>query len=263
MKKEEERAEKMRRFTFRWAAWLITPLAAVSLMAVPGCGSGDGQGTTVVRGKTLTPLPEAFVYAYREGMDLRGPAFATSQASGPEGEFSLALPPGKYFLVLRKRVEGESVGPVRTGDYRSEIIGPVTVRSGDDIPLDMVALKKVGETKSLPALSKIPAKTGITGTVLDSDDKPVQGARVQAYQHPQMSERPKYVSESSGADGSYALFFPEGGTFYIAARDRFGGPPKIGELYGRYDDGTIEPSAIFVKDGEVLEDVNIWVHKIW
>ena len=48
----------------------------------------------------------------------------------PEGEFSLSLPPGKFFLILRKRVEGEAVGPIRTGDYRSEIIGPVTIRSG-------------------------------------------------------------------------------------------------------------------------------------
>jgi hypothetical protein len=253
----------MRTVSARQAAFLLAPLMVLTLTAAPGCRKEEASGTGAVSGKALTPLPEAYVHAYREGMDLRGPAFATSQASGPEGEFSLALPPGKYFLVLRKRAEGESVGPVRTGDFRSEIIGPVTVRSGDDIPLDIVAVKKVGETKSLPALSKIPAKTGITGTVLDSDDKPVQGARVQAYQHPQMSERPKYVSESSGADGSYALFFPEGGTYYIAARDRFGGPPKIGELYGRYDDGTIEPSAIFVKDGEILEDVNIWVHKIW
>ena len=261
--REEGRAESMKRFTLRWATWLVAPLLAAALMAVPGCGDREEAGIAVVTGKALTPLPDAFLYAYREGMDLRGPAFATSQASGPDGELSLSLPPGKYFFVLRKRGEGESVGPVQTGDWRSEVIGPVTVRGGQDMARDIIVTKKVGETKSLPALSKVPAKTGITGKVLDSDGKPFQSARVQAYQHPQMSERPKYVSEGSGADGGYALFFPEGGTYYIAARNRFGGPPKIGELYGRYDDGTIEPSAVYVKDGEVLENVDIWVHKIW
>lgn len=251
------------RMTLRYALLLLTPLLAVSLAALPGCGKSDEKDVAVVTGKALTPLSDAFLYAYREGMDLRGPAFAMSRASGPDGEFSLSLPPGKYFLVMRKRGEGESVGPVQTGDWRSEVIGPLTVRSGQEITRDFVASLKVGETKSLPALSKIPAETGIEGKIFDSDGTPVQGARVQAYQHPQMSERPKYVSEASGADGAYALFFPEGGTYYIAARNRFGGPPKIGELYGRYDDGTIEPSAVYVKDGEVLEGIDIWVHKIW
>jgi hypothetical protein len=78
-----------------------------------------------------------------------------------------------------------------------------------------------------------------------------------------MSERPKYVSEATGADGRYVLFFPEGGTYYLAARTRFGGPPKIGELYGRYDDGTVEPSAVHVKDHEFVKNVDITVHKIW
>ena len=217
----------------------------------------------VLKGKALMPLADAYLYAYKEGMDLRWPAFATSQASGPEGDFSLTLPPGKYLFVLRKRAEGESVGPVDTGDFRSEVIGPVTVRGGEQITREFVAGRKVGESKSLPALDKLPAKTGITGKVFDSDGNPVPGARIQAYQHSQMSERPKYVSEGSGADGGYALFFPEGGTYYIAARNKFGGPPKIGELYGRYDDGTIEPSAVYVKDGQVLENVNITMHKIW
>ena len=235
----------------------------LSLIAVPGCRNKEQSGNGVVKGKALAPLADAYLYAYREGTDLRGPAFATSEASGPEGDFSLVLPPGKYQLVLRKRVEGESVGPVATGDYRSEVIGPITVRGGEEITRDIVAPRKVGETKGLPTLNKIPAKTGITGTIVDSDGKPVQGARIQAYQHAQMSERPKYVSEGSGVDGSYSLFFPEGGTYYLAARNKFGGPPKIGELYGRYDDGTVEPSAIHVKDNQILEHVDITVHKIW
>lgn len=241
----------------------LLALLLFGLIAGPACRKSEQTGTGVVRGKALVPLADAFLYAYREGTDLRGPAFATSEASGPEGDFSLVLPPGKYQLVLRKRVEGESIGPVATGDYRSEVVGPITVRGGEEIIRDFVAPRKVGETKSLPALNRIPAKTGIAGTVVDSDGKPVQGARIQAYQHSQMSERPKYVSEGSGVDGSYSLFFPEGGTYYLAARNKFGGPPKIGELYGRYDDGTIEPSAVYVKDGEILRNVNITMHKIW
>jgi hypothetical protein len=241
----------------------LLALLLSGLAAGPACRRNEQSGTAVVKGRALTPLADAYLYAYREGTDLRGPAFATSEASGPEGDFSLVLPPGKYQLVLRKRVEGESIGPVATGDYRSEVIGPITVRGGEEIARDIVAPRKIGESKGLPTLNKVPAKTGLTGTIVDSDGKPVQGARIQAYQHSQMSERPKYVSEGSGVDGSYSLFFPEGGTYYLAARNKFGGPPKIGELYGRYDDGTIEPSAVYVKDGEILKNVNITMHKIW
>jgi hypothetical protein len=241
----------------------LTFLVLAAFAVTPACRQQERQGNAVLKGKALTPVADAFLYAYKEGMDLRGPAFATSQASGIDGDFSVTLPPGKYLFVLRKRAEGASVGPVDTGDFRSEVIGPITVRGGEEITRDFVAGLKVGESKSLPALDKLPAKTGITGKVFDSDGNPVPGARVQAYQHSQMSERPKYVSEGSGADGGYALFFPEGGTYYIAARNKFGGPPKIGELYGRYDDGTIEPSAVYVKDGEILKNVNITMHKIW
>jgi hypothetical protein len=244
------------------AIWL-TALLFLGLAAGPSCRQKEQTGTGVVKGKALAPLADAYLSAYREGADLRGPAFATSEASGPDGDFSLVLPPGKYVLVLRKRTEGASIGPVATGDYRSETIGPITVRGGEEITRDIVAPRKVGETKGLPTLNKVPAKTGITGTVVDSDGKPVQGARIQAYQHSQMSERPKYVSEGSGVDGSYSLFFPEGGTYYLAARNKFGGPPKIGELYGRYDDGAVEPSAVYVKDGEILQNVNMTMHKIW
>jgi hypothetical protein len=196
-------------------------------------------------------------------MDLKGPPYTTSQPTGAEGDFSVSLPPGKYFFVLRQRTGGDAVGPVRTGDYHSEVIGPVTVRGGETIVRDVVALRKLGETKDLPSTTPAPTSTGISGTILDSDGKPVKGARVHAYTYPQMSERPKYVSEATGADGRYVLFFPEGGTFYLAARNRIGGPPKIGELYGRYDDGTVEPSAIHVKNDEIIRNVDITVHKIW
>jgi hypothetical protein len=238
-------------------------IMAAALLLAGGCGRQQEGGQATVRGKALMPLAAAQLYVYREGQDLKGPAFVASQPTGAEGDFSVSLPPGKYFFVVRKREGGDAVGPVRTGDFHSEIIGPITVRGGETIVRDMVALRKLGETKDLSSTTPAPTSTGISGTITDSDGTPVRDARLHAYTYPQMSERPKYVSEATGADGRYVLFFPEGGTFYLAARNRFGGPPKIGELYGRYDDGTVEPSAIHVKDNEIIEHVDITVHKIW
>jgi hypothetical protein len=239
-------------------------LAAALVLAAGSCRQQAQDGAqAVVSGKALTPLEGAQLYVFREGQDLKGPAYVASQPTDAEGGFSVSLPPGKYFFVVRKRESGEAVGPVRTGDFHSEVIGPVTVRAGEPIVRDIVALRKLGETKDLPTATPAPTTTGIRGTITDADGKPVKGARLHAYTYPQMSERPKYVSEETGADGRYVLFFPEGGTFYLAARTRFGGPPKIGELYGRYDDGTVEPSGIHVKDNEIVEHVDITVQKIW
>ena len=56
----------MNRFTLRWAAWFVILCLTTLLTAVPGCGRNDEQETSVVSGKALTPLTEAFVYAYRQ-----------------------------------------------------------------------------------------------------------------------------------------------------------------------------------------------------
>ena len=99
--------------------------------------------------------------------------------------------------------------------------------------------------------------------MLDADGQAVEGIRVHIYDHIQMSERPKYVSERTGPDGKFFVPVKRGGTYYIAARDRFGGPPQIGDLYGRYDEGTVDPSGVVVRKGEVTGPIEIRVQKVW
>jgi hypothetical protein len=170
------------------------------------------------------------------------------------------LPDGDYVVVARKRQSGDSTGPVVAGDNRSEFLR-VTV-AGGTVDLNVVAPIKVGDQRRLSE-DAVVTKTGLSGRILDSDGKPVEAARVHVYDHVQMSERPKFVSEKTGPDGRFLIYLPAGGTYYLAARDKFGGPPKLGDLYGRYDQGTIEPSAVVIRDEEVLVDVDITVTKVW
>jgi len=128
--------------------------------------------------------------------------------------------------------------------------------------IDLTALRKIGDTKENIA-SEVESNTSFAGTVYDSEGEPLVGIRVHVYDHIQMSERPKFVSDKTGPDGTYKLFLPEGGTYYIAARDKIGGPPKVGDLYGRYDQGTIDPTAIMLKTGEHLTGIDITAHKVW
>jgi hypothetical protein len=220
----------------------------------------DQDGLKRLQGQIVVPLEGTSLYVYQKGMDLYGPAFAVSKATGPDGQFDLALPAGEYVVVARKRKAGEANGPVVSGDNRSEFINLVV--DSDTTGLTITAPLKIGDSRRLSEQA-VETDTGISGTIYDSDGNPIEGTRVHVYDHVQMSERPKYVSEKTTPDGKYLIFLPKGGTYYLAARDKFGGPPKLGDLYGRYDQGTIEPSAVVVKKGEILKNVDITVTKVW
>jgi hypothetical protein len=241
-------------------------LALLPALLLTGCGdrpavdvsSGGGMGK--IRGTVVMPLEGTYLYVYKKGMDLYGPAFTVSRATGADGAFELELPDGEYIVVARKREGGETSGPVVAGDNKSDFVN-LTVKGGVT-ELTVVAPVKVGDARRLTKEAAV-TRTGLAGRITDADGKPVEGARVHVYDHVQMSERPKFVSEKTGPDGRYLLSLPQGGTYYLAARDKFGGPPKIGDLYGRYDQGTIEPSAVVIRDGEVLQNVDITVSKVW
>ena len=244
--------------------WLLAGALAVLLA---GCSSeqkgaaspaAGGQGR--IKGQIVVPLEAVYLYIYKPGTDLYGPAFAISPPTGADGAFDLELPDGDYVAVARKHKDGTAAGPIVAGDNRSEFI-KVAVKGGT-VEMTVVAPVKIGDQRRMSGDAAV-TRTGLAGRITDSDGKPVEGARVHVYDHVQMSERPKFVSEKTGPDGRYQIQLPAGGTYYLAARDKFGGPPKLGDLYGRYDQGTIEPSAVVVKEGEQLKDVNITVTKVW
>jgi hypothetical protein len=239
---------------------LLAALAAAVLL-LASCGKADTAAVTPVGGRVTTPLAGAVVYAYAEGDNLFGPARVISEPSAFDGSYSLNLPPGRYLVVVRKRRSGETTGPVNAGDLRGDPV-PLTVRAGEPVTLDLSALIKDANEKSFPAPDRT-GKTGISGVIRDEQGRPVSGVRVHVYDHIQMSERPKYVSEKTGPDGRYAVMLARGGTYYIAARDRFGGPPQVGDLYGRYDEGTVDPSGVVVRAGEIAAGVDLVVHKVW
>ena len=215
-----------------------------------------------VEGTVYTPADGVFVYVYRKGADPYGPADVILPAPTPaDGGFSIELPPGEYTLVARRRGNLENSGPLSAGDLRSAA-ATVVVRAGEKLPLNLL----MGSKEDAMVRSFVPPKewtTSLAGVVRDADGNPVEGSRVHVYTYVQMSERPKYVSERTGPDGKYVVFLPKGGTYYIAARNRFGGPPRIGDLYGRYDEGSIDPTGVVVRNDERREGLDITVFKVW
>jgi len=227
-----------------------------------GCDKGPDMGPATVTGSVMVPIEKARIYIYQEGEDIYGPASLISEPTGPDGVFSISLVPGRYIAVVRKRASNDVAGPVLIGDYRGD---PVTFQVDEGqktVSLTLTASIKVANEKAFPAPAASDGSQ-ITGKVLDADGNPVAGVRVHVYDHIQMSERPKYVSEQTGADGRYYVPVRRGGTYYLAARDRFGGPPQLGDLFGRYDEGTVDPSGVVVRKGEETSGVDITVHKVW
>jgi hypothetical protein len=241
-------------------------LLFVVMSLLAGCDSDEStsmkasSGKGHLQGQVTMPLEDVRLYVYKPGMDLYGPAYAISTATGNDGKFDIELPDGDYVVVARKRAKGEETGPVVAGDNRSEFI-KVSVLGGV-VDMQISAPVKIGDQRNFTGDIE-ESTTGLAGQILDSDGQPVTAARVHVYDHVQMSERPKFVSEKTGPDGRYLIYLPAGGTYYLAARDKFGGPPKLGDLYGRYDKGTIEPSAVVVKEGELLKQIDITVTKVW
>ncbi len=243
----------------------LTWAVAFGLVLAAGCAGrpGDQDASLVqVQVNVYEPAAGAVVDVYRPGQDLRGPPYTRLGPLGGDGRAAVELPPGEYVLVARRRRSGEEVGPVKAGDLKTD---PMTVHVEPGRPLDlrMFAYRKTGNEKRPFALPGKNWTTSIRGRVLDPEGRPVEGVRVHVYDHIQMSERPRFVSAKTGPDGRYEIRLPKGGTYYLCARNRYGGPPEVGELYGRYDQGTIDPSAVIVKDGETVSGVDITVHKIW
>lgn len=239
--------------------------AAAALVALTGCEKAaeapKSGGFSTVTGIARRPAEGATLYLYRPGDDMRGPPFTRLGPLGPDGAFSIDLPAGNYIFILRQRATEEETGPVVEGDLKSD---PLNVKVEADKPLavDINSYLKTGNIKEAFG-EAVKWPTMITGMVTDASGKPAEGVRVHAYDHVQMSERPRYVSPRTGPDGRYTLALPEAGTFYLCARDKYGGPPKVGDLYGRYDKGTVEPSAVIISDGQTLEKVDIAVHTVW
>lgn len=232
---------------------------AAAPAAAPGSPPPEAPG---VAGTVYAPAEGVYLYVYGKGDDPHGPARVILPAPTlKDGAFRVDLPPGDYVVVARRRSNLENSGPLLGGDLRSD---PVTVRVGEagKIPLTLLMLAK-DDMEFRAFQPPREWSTAVAGTVRDADGNPVEGARVHVYTYVQMSERPKYVSERTGPDGGYVVYLPKGGTYYLAARNRFGGPPRIGDLYGRYDEGSIDPTGVVVKDGQTRDKLDIIVFKVW
>jgi hypothetical protein len=71
---------------------------------------------------------------------------------------------------------------------------------------------------------------------------------------------PPYRSQPLGADGSYTIDLPAGGTYYVSARSGHGGPPLPGEWHGFHGEKT--PRPVVVETDQVVGGIDFTIRKM-
>ena len=242
-------------------------LKNVNLLMLPDnlpVPQGDAVVETGVAGFVTAggkPVPGAVVMVYTDlSSRLKGMGLGWTSPTDERGYFEAPLPSGAYYLVARVRKSGKMAGPLQAGDLFGYLAGnPLAIQDGA-LARVHIPLIEVPEKVDRHA-SDMFGNTLVKGQILDPKGQPVAGIQVLLYDDPMMLNRPLYVSQLTGADGRYQLSFPNGGHYYLAARNELGGTPAPGELYGRYQ-GTPDHS-IMIETGQVLEDLEIIVDEVY
>lgn len=177
-------------------------------------------------------LPKSYVYVYKDFKGgFRGPAYIVYPSF--DGTFSINLPPGKYYVLARKRMKGGMYGPVEEGDlFNFYYKNPVEVKKGFMHYVEIECVKR---------LSQLEADEGypvIEGSVKDKTNKPISGIFVMLYHSKNVQGKPLYISSKTGTNGEFHIKVPPG-KYFVMARENIGGPPVSGEWIGRYGEDIL------------------------
>ena len=239
----------------------VNLLMELETLPVP---SAEGVVETGVSGIVTNhgePVAGAVVMVYPDlSSQLKGLGLGMSAPTGADGLFELPLPEGKYYLVVRVRKTGQMAGPLKAGDLFGYFSGnPLVVKAGQVAPVHIPVITVPDKVERYA--ESLFGNTVITGRVLDATGAPVAGLQALLYDDPMMLNRPLYVSQPTGTDGTFILSFPKGGHYYLSARNTLGGTPSPGDLYGRYQGS--EDHSVQIETGETLEGVEIKVEEVY
>lgn len=220
-------------------------LLPVLLLAVVACSKKEETG---VSGSLLfhdRPLVGAQLEVYlKEEKDRSTLPFAVVSTDA-QGRYQVTLPPGRYFLIGKKKEEGEG-GHVRM--LMAECpANPLEVTSG----MKSVAAFSLREMGRDGALVPDPG-TGLAGRVV-LDGQPLAQAFVYLYTEDSSGLMGPSYGEAvqTGADGSFRFELPAG-RYFLAARKRADGS-RIGEPAAGDLNGTYPGNPISVPKGKLLE----------
>lgn len=235
----------------------------VGRSAEPAAGAGVGlKGRVILDGK---PVEDAAVMVYaKTRARLAGPGYLALVRSDAEGRFQVDLAPEAYRVAVRKRRGGGAAGFMRAGDYSGvPKEDPVTVTAGGYADLGDLVLHDVDRERLAAAAGRRfqeESGTVLEGVVVGPDGKPRAGQFVFVYRDEGMIGRPDAVIDTA-PDGSFTLYLPAGGKYYLGARNTYGGPRKPGEWTGKLAGAA--DSALEVIAGRRVKGLTIVMEQGW
>jgi hypothetical protein len=243
-----------------WAGLQAVPYAPAEVSAYDDDYSAAIEGTVLHAGQ---PLADAYVYLYLDAQeDLKGQGYRLSMPTGPDGRFAFdGLPESSYYLMVRKRMDGNRVGPVREDDYLGHFSGnPLIAKSGTVTSVVVSTVQKIKSASGSETFSQAEGPV-LSGRVVDLQGNPVAGLHVFAYTDRVIGhKRPAALSTPTAEDGRFRLNLGQSGTYYVGARQDYGDSPAPGELFGMYDESS--DHGLNVEPGQSIEDVEIVVEAI-
>lgn len=168
------------------------------------------------------PIRGATVFAYRSYEDLAaGRNFRKSEIGSRDGQYSLTMPPGSYYLVARADIEGR-----RLFSYHG--VNPITINDNYRwLPFILVPENK-GTCKETPGHS------GITGQVTYKGQA-VSGGVVSVYPWQDGKFRGMGLLTNTLDENGAFSFGLEAGTYVVIARKKHDikgiGPVKRGDMF--------------------------------
>jgi hypothetical protein len=226
----------------------------------------DDEYSAAIEGQVAfdgAPVEGAYVYLYLDvAEDLKGQGYRLSMPTAEDGYFRFdGLPESNYFLVARKRQNGQRVGPVQAGDLYGVFPGnPLTARAGQTLKVTLNSVEKLQEATESETFGRATGPV-LKGVVVDPEGQGVAGVHVFAYVDRVIGhQRPAAISVPTTEDGRFVVNLPEAGTYYVGAREDYGDSPAPGELFGMYEESA--DHGLTIKDGDSMDDLRIVVEPV-
>lgn len=199
----------------------ITTLAAVIF-----CCTAANSESALIKAKISDindkPVEGVKLFLY-ESSNVRKPADFISVPSDINGRTVVTVPDGKYWAVARLKKDA-LYGPLMPGDKHSGEPVEVDCSGVSETAAEFVVadIREIGQKKR----TNNPETVRVWGKILDKQGKPVARAYVFANSSRNIEYIPEYLSTWTDESGSYSLYLPSKGTFFVGSSQQFPPPSK-------------------------------------